>query len=95
MFARYCGSAGAGIYQADAVQTGITNMVCRRAVGSTEILAVYGNITTTSSDVGGAVGTSGELGKTMYSINQRMADRTRPENVALPVALYLGRVAQV
>ena len=93
LFARYCGGTGAGAYQADAVQTGITNMVCRKAVGSTEILAVYGNVTATSSDVGGAVGTSGELGKTMYSINQRMADRTRPENVALPVALYLGHPA--
>ena len=25
-----------------------------------------------------------------YDVNQRFADKTRPENVALPVGLYLG-----
>lgn len=30
-----------------------------------------------------------------YIINQRFADRTRPENVALPAALYMGSPAEV
>ena len=30
-----------------------------------------------------------------YSVNQRFADKTRPENVSMPIALYLGRSAEV
>ena len=30
-----------------------------------------------------------------FTINQRFADRTRPENVGMPVALYLGLPAEV
>ena len=30
-----------------------------------------------------------------WKINQRFADKTRPENVALPIALYMGRPAEI
>ena len=107
MFARYCGGSGsraAGSYEADAVQTGMTDFWAE-PMGSAEgqydgTITPRGNVSVTPSgysdtyfipivDIG--VMTSHKV----FTINQRFADRTRPENVALPAALYMGSPAEV
>ena len=100
LFARYCSEAGAGVYQADAVQTGIT-MIRSRLVkngGAFPTVDVLGNVSYTGPYAQGRCYM--QLAETYekearHSVNQRFADRTRPENVATPVALYLGRSAEV
>ena len=99
--ARYCGQEGAGAYQADAVQTGITEILSRVFVGGDGVFSTLvepvGNVVT-ASPTGPQYGISPSsrvAGRYKQTIGQRMADKTRPENVALPIALYLGRTAQI
>ena len=95
LFARYC--AGAGAYQADAVQTGITRLVIGAwsPDGTVSIILPIGNLTASAeSTTTGAVSSTAPL-RYLVDIKQRTADKTRPENVALPIALYLGSPAQV
>ena len=102
LFARYCGSNGAGAYQADAVQTGITGLSAEPMGGSGvqyDVVTVYGNVTKSSNYSDSVFIPLTEMGVTVphyaFYTAQRMADKTRPENVSLPIALYLGRTAQV
>lgn len=98
LFARYCSGQGeAGAYQADAVQTGITRLIVGAwsPDGSAGIVSPIGNVTvSTESTTSGAVASTAPL-RYLVDIKQRTADKTRPENIALPVALYLGRSAKV
>ena len=97
LFARYCGDTGAGAYQADAVQTGITRLIVGAwsPDGSAGIVSPIGNVTvSTESTTSGAVASTAPL-RYLVDIKQRTADKTRPENIALPVALYLGQPAEV
>ena len=100
--ARYCGSNGAGAYQADAVQTGITGFSAEPMGGSDvqyDVVTAYGNVTKSSNYSDSVFIPLTEMGVTVphyaFYTAQRMADKTRPENVSLPIALYLGRTAQV
>ena len=95
--ARYCGDTGAGAYQADAVQTGITRLIVGAwsPDGSAGIVSPIGNVTvSTESTTSGAVASTAPL-RYLVDIKQRTADKTRPENIALPVALYLGQPAEI
>ena len=102
LFARYCGSNGAGAYQTDAVQTGITGFSAEPMGGSDvqyDVVTAYGNVTKSSNYSDSVFIPLTEMGVTVphyaFYTAQRMADKTRPENVSLPIALYLGRTAQV
>ena len=110
LFARYWGANGAGAYQEDAVQPGATEFYpepCGYGPG----IADDGNIVFNSIGISGNISVAPnsyadnvisqmyDIGKQIaharFTINQRFADRTRPENVGIPVALYLGRTAEV
>ena len=96
--ARYCtGQGEAGAYQADAIQTGITRLIVGAwsPDSSAGIVSPVGNVTViTESTTSGAVASTAPL-RYLVDIKQRTADKTRPENIALPVALYLGQSAEV
>ena len=97
LFARYCGSNGAGAYQADAIQTGITRLIVGAwsPDSSAGIVSPVGNVAvSTESTTSGAVASTAPL-RYLVDIKQRTADKTRPENIALPVALYLGQPTEV
>ena len=98
LFARYCSGQGeAGAYQADAIQTGITRLIVGAwsPDSSAGIVSPVGNVTvSTESTTSGAVASTAPF-RYLVDIKQRTADKTRPENIALPVALYLGRSAKV
>ena len=100
--ARYCGSNGAGAYQADAVQTGMTGITSEPMGGATQYWNCahpFGNLTPSSNYSDSAILYIAEVGAQIphytFTVNQRFADKTRPENVAVPIALYLGRPAQI
>ena len=100
--ARYCGQEGAGEYQADAVQTGFTGFSAEPMGGSDvqyDVVTAYGNVTKSSNYSDSVFIPLTEMGVTVphyaFYTAQRMADKTRPENVALPIALYLGRPTEV
>ena len=100
--ARYCGQEGAGAYQADAVQAGITEVLSRSFVGGDGVLSPLaecaGGVVVNPPTGGPQYGVPYSptvAGRYVYKTTQRTADKTRPENVALPVALYLGRPAQI
>ena len=102
LFARYCGQEGAGEYQADAVQTGFTGFSAEPMGGSDvqyDVVTAYGNVTKSSNYSDSVFIPLTEMGVTVphyaFYTAQRMADKTRPENVSLPIAVYLGRTAQV
>ena len=102
LFARYCGSNGAGAYQADAVQTGMTGITSEPMGGATQYWNCahpFGNLTPSSNYSDSAILYIAEVGAQIphytFTVNQRFADKTRPENVAVPIALYLGRPAQI
>ena len=102
LFARYCAGEEAGSYQADAVQTGITSVVTEPTGGAVEqhdSAYVYGNVAKTSNYSDSVFIPLVEMGVIVphytFTVMQRMADKTRPENVALPIALYLGRPTEV
>lgn len=97
LFARYCTGAGAGAYQADAIQTGITRLIVGAwsPDSSAGIVSPVGNVAvSTESTTSGAVASTAPL-RYLVDIKQRTADKTRPENIALPVALYLGQPTEV
>lgn len=60
---------------------------------------VYGNVAKTSNYSDSVFIPLVEMGVIAphytFTVMQRMADKTRPENVSIPVALYLGRPAEV
>ena len=97
--ARYCGEEGAGAYQTDAVQTGITGLYCEpighSATQYPSATTPEGNVSMRSTGYSDSffIGMQ-DFGTVTdhkyYDVNQRFADKTRPENVALPVGLYLG-----
>ena len=97
--ARYCGQQGAGAYQTDAVQTGITGLYCEpighSATQYPSATTPEGNVSMRSTGYSDSffIGMQ-DFGTVTdhkyYDVNQRFADKTRPENVALPVGLYLG-----
>ena len=99
LFARYCGQQGAGAYQTDAVQTGITGLYCEpighSATQYPSATTPEGNVSMRSTGYSDSffIGMQ-DFGTVTdhkyYDVNQRFADKTRPENVALPVGLYLG-----
>ena len=100
--ARYCSAEGAGTYQADAVQTGITGFSAEPMGGSGvqyDVVTAYGNVTRSSNYSDSVFIPLTEMGVTVphyaFYTAQRMADKTRPENVSLPIALYLGCPAKV
>ena len=100
--ARYCAGTGAGAYQADAVQTGITGFSAEPMGVSDaqyDVVTAYGNVTKSSNYSDSVFIPLTEMGVTVphyaFYTAQRMADKTRPENVALPIALYLGRPTEV
>lgn len=94
--ARYCGDDGAGAYQADAVQTGISKLVCRCLYGTdAEVVTPYGNLTRVRVTEISAANPNGGAKGWEFVVGQRTADKTRPENVSLPTALYLGSPAHV
>ena len=102
LFARYCASEGAGAYQADAVQTGMTGITTEPMGGATQYWNCahpFGNLTPSSNYSDSAILYIAEVGAQIphytFTVNQRFADKTRPENVALPIALYLGRPTEV
>ena len=102
LFARYCGSNGAGAYQADPVQTGMTGITSEPMGGATQYWNCahpFGNLTPSSNYSDSAILYIAEVGAQIphytFTVNQRFADKTRPENVAVPIALYLGRPAQI
>lgn len=102
LFARYCASEGAGAYQADAVQTGMTGIATEPMGGATQYWNCahpFGNLTPSSNYSDSAILYIAEVGAQIphytFTVNQRFADKTRPENVALPIALYLGRPTEV
>ena len=105
LFARYCGNGGqAGVYQADAVQTGMTGFYSEPTgwVSAQYDSAIWpeGNVSLHSYGYSDSfIIAMQDFGVVVdhkrYTINQRFADKTRPENVSLPIALYLGRSAQV
>ena len=102
LFARYCARTGAGAYQADAVQTGITGFSAEPMGGSDvqyDVVTAYGNVTKSSNYSDSVFIPLTEMGITVphyaFYTAQRTADKTRPENVALPIALYLGRPAEI
>lgn len=108
MFARYCSAEGAGVYQEDAVQPGVTEFYPEPS-GYGPGIADNGNIVFNPIGISGNISVAPnsyadnvilqmyDVGKQIaharFTINQRFADRTRPENVYLPVALYLGAPA--
>ena len=95
--ARYCTGAGAGAYQADAIQSGITRLIVGAwsPDSSAGIVSPVGNVAvSTESTTSGAVASTAPL-RYLVDIKQRTADKTRPENIALPVALYLGQPTEV
>ena len=95
--ARYCADTGAGAYQADAIQTGITRLIVGAwsPDSSAGIVSPVGNVTvSTESTTSGAVASTAPL-RYLVDIKQRTADKTRPENVSLSIALYLGSFAKV
>lgn len=96
--ARYCAEEGeVGAYQADAIQTGVTRLIVGAwsPDSSAGIVSPVGNVTvSTESTTSGAVASTAPL-RYLVDINQRTADKTRPENVSLPIALYLGRAAEI
>ena len=98
LFARYCAEEGeVGAYQADAIQTGVTRLIVGAwsPDSSAGIVSPIGNVTvSTESTTSGAVASTAPL-RYLVDINQRTADKTRPENVSLPIALYLGRAAEI
>ena len=97
LFARYCADTGAGAYQADAIQTGITRLIVGAwsPDSSAGIVSPVGNVTvSTESTTSGAVASTAPL-RYLVDIKQRTADKTRPENVSLSIALYLGSFAKV
>ena len=100
--ARYCAGTGAGAYQADAVQTGMTGMSTEPMGNATQYwncVHPTGNVTASSAYSDSAILYIAEVGARIphytFTVNQRLADKTRPENVALPIALYLGRPTEV
>ena len=94
--ARYCGQDGAGKYQEDAVQTGFVSITTRLLASQQEpLVLVSGNVSRISGTIMSVTASTASQGAYGYESQQRTADRTRPENVALPTALYLGRPAQV
>ena len=102
LFARYCAGTGAGAYQADAVQTGMTGMSTEPMGNATQYwncVHPTGNVTASSAYSDSAILYIAEVGARIphytFTVNQRLADKTRPENVALPIALYLGRPTEV
>ena len=103
VFARYCSGQGeAGAYQADAVQTGMTATSPEPMGSATEYWNCdhpFGNITMSFRSSDSAILCLADVGVQVphytFTINQRFADKTRPENVALPIALYLGRETQI
>ena len=96
LFARYCGQDGAGKYQEDAVQTGFVSITTRLLASQQEpLVLVSGNVSRISGTIMSVTASTASQGAYGYESQQRTADRTRPENVALPTALYLGRPAQV
>lgn len=102
LFARYCGSNGAGAYQADAVQTGMTGITSEPMGGATQYWNCahpFGNLTPSSNYSDSMILYIAEVGAQIphytFTVNQRFADKTRPENVSLPIALYLGKTAEV
>ena len=102
LFARYCGSNGAGVYQADAVQTGMTGITSEPMGGATQYWNCahpFGNLTPSSNYSDSMILYIAEVGAQIphytFTVNQRFADKTRPENVSLPIALYLGKTAEV
>lgn len=103
LFARYCGGQGeAGVYQADAIQTGITGIMAEPMGGATQYWNCahpFGNLTASAGYSDSAILYIAEVGAQIphytFTVNQRVADKTRPENVALPAALYMGKPAEV
>ena len=94
--ARYCGQDGAGKYQEAAVQTGFVSITTRLLASQQEpLVLVSGNVSRISGTIMSVTASTASQGAYGYESQQRTADRTRPENVALPTALYLGRPAQV
>ena len=96
-FARYCtGDGEVGAYQADAVQTGISKLVCRCLYSTdAEVVTPYGNLTRVRVTEISAANPNGGAKGWEFVVGQRTADKTRPENVSLPTALYLGSPAHV
>ena len=88
------GDREAGSLQGDAVQTGITTMTIRALSGGSGSLAgpaaMQGNITISSVGFANAIAPGANEAAYLATVNQRVAPETRPANVALPVALYLG-----
>ena len=95
--ARDCtGDGEVGAYQADAVQTGISKLVCRCLYGTdAEVVTPYGNLTRVRVTEISAANPNGGVKGWEFVVGQRTADKTRPENVSLPTALYLGSPAHV
>ena len=96
-FRAWTGGGGreAGSWEQDAVQTGITSLSSRYVDtwhGIAGPLDVLGDVTETlSTDPTTALqGTSIGEGYVRWTVNQRMADETRPVNIAIPVIIYLG-----
>lgn len=95
-------SEGAGAYQADAIQAGMTATAPEPMGGATEYWNCdypFGNVTMSFRSSDSAILYIADVGTQIphytFTINQRFADKTRPENVALPAALYMGRPAEI
>ena len=89
----------AGSYEEDAVQTGMTGFFSEPTGHPGEQLpgaiSPYGNVSMQSSGYRDSfIIYMQEIGvitdHKSFTINQRFSDKTRPENVSVPVALYLG-----
>ena len=90
------GSREAGSAQGDAIQTDITSL-SSRYIGTWYVGAgpasVSGDVTQTSvADSNATTLQSGGIGDgyAYWTVNQRMADETRPVNIAITIIIYLG-----
>lgn len=88
------GDREAGSWEQDAVQMGITDILSRHSANNylNKTPVVSGAVTEKLNGIPTAVlslaGSGLEM--TTYHVNQRTAGETRPANIAVPLAIYLG-----
>ena len=82
------------------MQTGSTSYWSRYGNNNKTVVIAQINGAVTNSHVEnaehyGVTMTTSSAGIQQMVVNQRFADRTRPGNIGMPVALYLGNPAQI
>ena len=96
------GTENVGGYQQDAIQTGMTRFYAEptghAAAQYDGAITPEGNVTMHSSGYSDSFFIAMQdfgvvVDHKYYTINQRVADKTRPENVAVFYGIYLGRPA--